>query len=445
MFQTERNVTKWQVIHSGSLGSLCRDYHELLCNQADGTKCKPNARFVKGPGGPGNHYFQNQNKMAAEVGVVAQSENKFALDLYEILRNEGNLVTENLFYSPASLLIALAMTCLGARGKTAEELASVLHLIPDSSSRPNMKKFLSNLNSSSDNNTKLLTANKLFIEKGLEILKSYRAGIQEFYDSEIASVDYKERTEEVREEINKWVEQKTNDKIKGLIPPGMLSSDTRLVLVNAIYFKGLWLQPFLKEETFPGTFFVAANQKVQVQMMRQEAHFKFFESKELGCQILELPYIGSKMSMVVFLPVETDGLDSLEGKITYDNFEKSLSTLDSSRPEEVEVFLPKFKLTQQFSLNDVLSKMGASEMFLAGKADFSGITADSLYVSQVVHKAFIEVNEEGTEAAAATGIGVKALSLMPMFNADHPFLFFIRHSDTGAILFMGRLLKPSED
>ncbi|CAH3019997.1 unnamed protein product [Porites evermanni] len=222
----------------------------------------------------------------------------------------------------------------------------------------------------------------------------------------------------------------------------MLSSDTRLVLVNAIYFKGLWLQPFLKEESFPGTFFVAANQKVQVQMMRQEAHFKFFESKELGCQILEMPYIGSKMSMVIFLPVETDGLGSLEGKIAYDNFKKSLSTLDSSRPEEMEVFLPKFKLTQQFSLNDVLSKMGASEMFIAGKADFSGITADSLYVSEVVHKAFIEVNEEGTEAAAATGIGVNALSLKPMFNADHPFLFFIRHNDIGAILFMGRLLKP---
>ena len=387
--------------------------------------------------------------MAAEVGVVAHSANKFALDLHEILRNEGNLVNENLFYSPASLLIALAMTCFGAREKTAKELANVLHLaiylVPDFSSfGPNMKKFLSSLNSSSGNNTKLLTANKLFIEKSLEILKSYRAGMQEFYESEITSVDYKQRTEEVREGINNWVEQKTNDKIKGLIPLGMLSSDTILVLVNAIYFKGLWLQPFLKEDTFPGTFFVAANQTVQVQMMRQEAHFKFLESKELGCQILELPYIGSKMSMVIFLPVETDGLGSLEGKITYDNFEKSLSTLDSSRPEEMEVFLPKFKLTQQFSLNDVLSKMGASEMFIAGKADFSGITADSLYVSQVVHKAFIEVNEEGTEAAAATGIGINAMSLKPMFNAEHPFLFFIRHSDTGAILFMGRLLKPSE-
>ena len=217
--------------------------------------------------------------MAAELGIIAHSANKFALDLHEILRNEDNLVNENLFYSPTSLLIALAMTCFGARGKTAEELASVLHLIPDSSSGPNMKKFLSSLNSSSDNNTKLLTANKLFIEKSLEILQSYRGGIQEFYDSEITSVDYKQRTEEVREEINKWVEQKTNDKIKGLIPPGMLSSDTRLVLVNAIYFKGLWLQPFLKEETFPGTFFVAANHKVQVQNDAPRSPFQVLRIK----------------------------------------------------------------------------------------------------------------------------------------------------------------------
>ena len=139
--------------------------------------------------------------MAAE-GVVAQSANQFALYLQEILKNESNLVNENLFYSPASLLIALAMTCFGARGKTAEELTSVLHLVPDSSSGPSMKKFLSRLNSSSDNNTKMLTSNKPFIEKGLEILKSYRAGIQEFYESEITSVDYKQRTDEVREEIN---------------------------------------------------------------------------------------------------------------------------------------------------------------------------------------------------------------------------------------------------
>ena len=197
------------------------------------------------------------------------------------------------------------------------ELANVLHLIPHpSSSGPNIKRFLSSLNAASDSNTKLLTANKLFIEKTFEILESYRAGILEFYDAEVTSVDFKEHAEEGREEINKWVEQKTKDKIRDVIPTGMLSSDTRLILVNAIYFKGLWLQPFHKEGTFPGSFFLTANQTIQVQMMRQEADFKFSESQELGCQILEMPYIGSTLSMIIFLPTETDGLAALEEKIT---------------------------------------------------------------------------------------------------------------------------------
>ena len=384
--------------------------------------------------------------MAAESGVVAQATNQFALDLHKLLGNEASLASENLFYSPASLLIALAMTCFGAKGKTAEEIVKVLHLASATKSdlNNNMKQFISTLNAASDNNTKLLTANKLFIEKSFEILESFKEGTREFYDAEVALVDYKAHAERVREEINQWVEQKTNDKIKDLIPAGMLSEDTRLTLVNAIYFKGLWLEPFRKEETFPGSFFVAENQEIQVPMMRQEADFKFTESQELACQILEMPYIGKKMSMVILLPIENNGLASLEEQLTFENLQESLSALETSRPDEMEVYLPKFKLTQQFDMNDILSKMGAEEMFIHGKANFTGITEDSLYVSKVVHKAFVEVNEEGTEAGAATGIGINTLSLKPMFNANHPFMFLIRHSDSGAILFLGRLMKPVE-
>ena len=384
--------------------------------------------------------------MAAESGVVAQATNQFALDLHKLLGNEASLASENLFYSPSSLLIALAMTCFGAKGKTAEEIVKVLHLASATKSdlNNNMKQFISTLNAASDNNTKLLTANKLFIEKSFEILESFKEGTREFYDAEVALVDYKAHAERVREEINQWVEQKTNDKIKDLIPAGMLSEDTRLTLVNAIYFKGLWLEPFRKEETFPGSFFVAENQEIQVPMMRQEADFKFTESQELACQILEMPYISKKMSMVILLPIENNGLASLEEQLTFENLQASLSALEASRPDEMEVYLPKFKLTQQFDMNDILSKMGAEEMFIHGKANFTGITEDSLYVSKVVHKAFVEVNEEGTEAGAATGIGINTMSLKPMFNANHPFMFLIRHSDSGAILFLGRLMKPVE-
>ncbi|KAL9959830.1 hypothetical protein ACROYT_G033187 [Oculina patagonica] len=388
-------------------------------------------------------------KMAAsDGGVVAKATNKFALDLHKCLADGNEFTNDNLFYSPASLLIALAMTSYGARGNTAAELIKVLHVASVSSPDLNksMKNFIDTLNGASDENNKLLTANRLFVEKSFEILKAYKEGTREFYDAELAQVDYITNVEKAREEINRWVKEKTNDKIKNVIPPGMLSSDTRLTLVNAIYFKGLWLEQFKKERTRPGSFFVSQNEEIKVQMMYQEADFKYSESEKLACQILEMPYTGKKMSMVIYLPNETHGLAKLEEKMTYDNFHESLSLVDASM-DEVEVFLPKFKLTQQFDLNDVLSKMGAKEIFNPGKADLSGISTEPLFVSQVVHKAFVEVNEEGTEAAAATGVGVDAACLRPKptFKADHPFLFLIRHNSSGAILFLGRLMKPSHE
>ena len=354
----------------------------------------------------------------------------------------------HLFYSPASLLIALAMTSHGARGNTAAEIMEVLHVASVSSPDLNrsMKKFIDTLNEGSDENNKLLTANRLFVQKSFDILEAFKEGTREFYDAELAQVDYITNAEYAREEINHWVEQKTNDNIKDLIPPGILNSDTRMTLVNAIYFKGLWLEKFKKERTISKSFFVSQNEEIKVNMMHQKADFKYFESQELTFQVLEMPYIGGKMSMVIYLPKEINGLAELEEQMTFDCLQKSLSLLDTSK-KSVEVFLPKFKLTQQFDLNDILSKMGAEEMFIPGKADLSGITAEPLFVSKVVHKAFVEVNEEGTEAAAATAVKMSAKCMplpKPMFKADHPFLFLIRHNDSGAILFLGRLLKPSD-
>ena len=375
----------------------------------------------------------------------AEATNKFALDLHKCLTDDN----ENLFYSPASLLIALAMTSLGARENTASEIMKVLHVASVSSADLNesMKKFIDSLNEASDENNKLLTANRLFVQKSCEILKSFQEGTREFYHAEIALVDYIANAEKAREEINQWVEQQTNDKIKDLIPAGMLSSDTRLTLVNAIYFKSVWQKKFEKGETFPGSFFLSQNEEIKVEMMHQEADFKLVESQDLACLILEMPYLGNKLSMVIFLPNEIDGLAKLEDKITYDSLQQSFSLLDTS-VDELEVIFPKFKLTQQFELNDILAKKGAEEMFIPGKADLSGISPEPLFVSQVVHKAFVEVNEEGTETAAATAIGIKLESISlpkPMFKADHPFLFLIRHNESGGILFLGRLIKPSLD
>ncbi|KAL9954621.1 hypothetical protein ACROYT_G042185 [Oculina patagonica] len=342
------------------------------------------------------------------------------------------------------------MTSYGARGNTAAEIMKVLHVASVSSTDLNksMKNFIDAINGASDENNKLRTANRLFVQKSFEILEAFKEGTREFYDTELALVDYITNVEKAREEINRWVEEKTNDKIKDLILPGMLSSDTRLTLVNAIYFKGLWLDQFKKKNTHSGSFFVSQNEEIKVQMMYLEADFKYSESEKLACQILEMPYTGKKMSMVIYLPNETHGLAKLEEKMTYDNLNESFTLLDESvLPKEVEVYLPKFKLTQQFDLNDILSKMGAKEMFIPDKADLSGISTEPLFVSKVVHKAFVEVNEEGTEVAAATGViaNTKSFRPKPTFKADHPFLFLIRHNSSGAILFLGRLMKPSQE
>lgn len=381
--------------------------------------------------------------MAVESEGLVKACSFFALDFHKFLMNDATLSSQNLFYSPASLFVALAMAHFGAKGKTAEEMSRILHLSALSPFALNnqMKEFVLTLNTSSDNKTKLLIANKIFLEKSFEVLEAFKSGTREFYDAEVGLVDFKFHAEQARKNINEWVEEKTNHKIKDLILEGMLNAQTKLTLVNAIYFKGLWLEPFNKASTFPSDFFVSKEKVIQVPMMYREAHFKFIESEELACQILELPYIGNQLSMVIYLPSENDGLASLEEKINFGNLQKSLADLDGSMPEEIEVYLPKFKMEQRFSLNDVLTGMGAGEMF-GGKADFSGIAHEPLYVSDVVHKAFVEVNEEGTEAAAATGIGMKMLSLKPMFSANHPFLFFIRHRSTGAMLFLGHLLEP---
>ena len=391
---------------------------------------------------------QNINflKMAvSESRVMTEAITKFAIDLHRCLANSDLYVNDNLFYSPTSLTIALAMTCNGAKGNTAAEVMKVLHvdLVSSTDLNRSMRELIDTLNATSSKNNKLLTANRLFVQKSLEILKTYKKGTSEFYDEKVVQVDYIRNAEKARRKINRWVEKKTNDRIKDLIPSGMLSTATRLVLVNAIYFKSFWLEKFKYHRTFSRSFFVSQHEEIKVKMMHQEADFKYFESEDLACQVLEMPYSGLKMSMVIYLPNEINGLGKLEETIAYKNVQKSLYLLDASMAK-VEVFLPRFKLTQQLDLSEILSEMGSEEMFIREKADLSGITAEPLFVSQVVQKTFVMVNEEGTEAGAVTVEFLeKCLTESQCtFKADHPFLFLIRHNDSGCILFMGRLMKP---
>jgi serpin B len=364
----------------------------------------------------------------------------FALDLYGKLRaQEGNL-----FLSPYSISTALAMTHGGARGETEAQMAKVLHFdLPQEqlhSAFATLEAGLSGVQKKGK--VKLAVANSLWPQKGYAFLPEYLDLCKIQYGTAITPLDYAGAGETARKTINDWVEDKTNKKITDLIAPGVLNALTRMVLVNAIYFKGDWASQFKADATQKQPFHISASQTVEAPLMHQKREFGFSENNDL--QVLELPYSGDDLSMIVLLPRKTDGLAGLEAKLTVQNLAAWTGKLHR---QKVEVFLPKFKMTAQFSLNEKLSALGMTDAF-TGKADFSGMTGNrDLYISAVIHKAFVEVNEEGTEAAAATAVVMAARSMprpSPVFRADHPFLFLIRDNATGSILFLGRITDPTK-
>ena len=380
---------------------------------------------------------------AEEGEKLVSATTKFAFSLYQQLVSESE---GNLFLSPASIAIALGMTYLGARQNTASEMKEVLHFkdVADEHLHPSFGDMLTALQST-DGKYALHTANRLYCEQSFKLLDEFASVTKSHYKAEMAAVDFKRNHEGVRREINQWVEEQTRQKIQDLLAEGVLNPLVRLVLVNAVYFKGDWSSKFKESATKDGDFHVSSGRTVQVPLMYQKADFNIGYNKDLESYILELPYVDNKLSMFVILPKSLDGLEQLQKRL------KSQHLLNPEREfvmraKKVQVTLPRFKLEQSFSLGDSLSAMGMRDMFDITKADFSGIDgAGQLFVSKVVHKAFIEVNEEGSEAAAATAVVMMLRSMPapdPEFKADHPFLFFIRENTTKAILFFGKLAEP---
>lgn len=386
--------------------------------------------------------------------VVVEGNNRFALELYAKLREQKG----NLFFSPYSISAALAMTYAGARGETEAQMAKVLHFPtvlvekgPPSSAGWRVRDrerfhsafgaIIKDLNAKGEKgNYELSVANALWGQQGYGFLAEFLELIEAKYGGKLNEVDFITATEAARQTINAWVEKETKDKIKDLIQQGMLNSMTRLVLTNAIYFKGNWARQFEEDKTKETPFTLISGEKVDVPMMNQTAEFNYMKTEDF--QGLELPYVDDELSMIILLPKETDGLIGFEKSLTAENLSKWLVRL---RKREVIVSIPKFKETCQFRLADVLKQMGMTDAFLA-KADFSGMNGKrDLFISAVIHKAFVDVNEEGTEAAAATAVvGVTAVGPkeIPVFRADHPFLFLIRDNDSGSILFIGRMMNP---
>jgi len=379
----------------------------------------------------------------ADEAAVVKGNNEFALDLYAQLRtHEGNL-----FFSPNSISTALAMTYAGARGQTAGEMAKTLHFTLEQDRLPAAYATLvKELNAEDQKRAyQLRVANALWGQKGYPFRADFLKITHDNYGAGLREIDFA-ASEAARRTINTWVEKETNDKIKDLIPSGVLSGDTRLVLTNAIYFKGKWARPFKKSQTRDDSFFVAADKKAIVPMMNDKADFKYLDQPEF--QALELPYKGKDLSMVVLLPRKVGDLARFDEHLTA---AKLADWLPRMQTREVVVTLPKFKMTAEFQLQDILARMGMPSAFDPNKADFSGMDGKKdLFVSAVIHKAFVDVNEEGTEAAAGTAVEIAAAAdggghAPATFRADHPFVFGIRDNRNGSILFLGRVVNPKAE
>ncbi|XP_059354673.1 leukocyte elastase inhibitor-like isoform X2 [Carassius carassius] len=378
---------------------------------------------------------------------VSRANSLFALDLYRAL--SASNAEGNMFFSPLSISAALSMVYLGARGETYEEMAKVLSFSSVSDVHSHFETLTSTINSPSASYI-LKLANRLYGEKTFSFLPEYLESTLKLYHADLQAVDFIGASDESRQLINKWVEEQTENKVKDLLKPGMLTGMTRLVLVNAIYVKANWMHTFKATETKEMPFKINQNESRPVQMMYQKKLFTFRYIPEYEVQVLELPYKQKELSMLILLPNETqDGSDpllKLESELTLDKVLDWTKRDKMAMQMDTVVYLPKFKLEVESSLSEILQKMGMSSVFQETKADLTGMSSKGgLFLSAVIHKALIEVNEKGTEAAAATACTVMLCCgiITKPFIADHPFLFFIRHNPTNSILFLGRFRGPS--
>ncbi|EOA97659.1 Serpin B12, partial [Anas platyrhynchos] len=428
------------------------------------------------------------------MSSISRPITEFCLDLYHKFNKteEG----QNILFSPTSISVALALIHLGTRNNTAAQIEKVLHFsnaagrtslgsepqsaVPENKPKRSQERRSSlssqvrpgmcitgvfsslhdgNLNheafhalllqlQSLGKNYVLNLASNLFLQEDFELKQEYLMCSKKLYGADLQTVDFRMHLEAAILKINAWVENKTQGKIKELFASGMIDVDAVLVLVNVIYFKASWEHKFEGKNTVQRDFKLNQNESKPVQMMYQKGTFKLGYIEELGTQVLELPYAQKSLSMIILLPGDmadgsAGGLEQIESAMTYENL-MLWSSSEHMFETTVEVYLPRFKLEGTFNLNDVLKAMGMTDIFNE-KADLSALSpVKSLVLSNVVHKTYVEVNEEGTVAAAATGAVIvrRSLPLTEVFMADHPFLFFIRHNPTNTILFFGKLCSP---
>ena len=379
----------------------------------------------------------------ADLAELVVGNSAFAFDLYQAIR-EGN---GNLFYSPYSISLALAMTYAGARGETEQQMANTLHFtLPQDRLHPAFNALDLELASrgegaeGQDGGFRLNIVNSIWGQTGYSFLPQFLDVLAESYGAALRLLDFVKAPEESRGIINDWVSDETEGTIEDLLPPDSITSDTVLVLTNAIYFNAAWSHPFDEELTRDGTFNLLDGGQVTVSMMEQTEFFGYAQGE--GYQAVELPYDGEDLSMVILLPAA----GRFEGFASALDAQRVASILKDTNPQEVHLTMPKFTYESGFRLKETLAAMGMPDAFLYGVADFSGMDGTRiLFIDDVIHKAFVSVDEAGTEAAAATAVVVARAAPTPPkeVTIDRPFVFMIRDIETGAILFVGRVVNPS--
>lgn len=375
--------------------------------------------------------------LKAQDSMIVSNNNKFAFELF----NKTGVGERNCFISPFSISTAMAMTYAGAREQTEKQISTVFHFSSNSSAFH--KEFYNSTElvraAGSSDGLKLNFANAIWLDKSLKLEKKYKSVMKKSYKSGFTPVDFASAPEAARTEINQWVAGKTENKIEKLLIEGDVDNGTALVLTNAIYFKGNWTNRFNEEKSQQGKFKVREGESVEVTYMNITEKFRFLEMK--GMQVVELPYEGNRVSMYVILPDPNKNIDAFIGRLTPEAFEKGC---DAMKETKISLQFPKFKYESRYELQSVLGEMGMPDAFGSG-ADFSGITGGrDLYISKVVHKAFIEVNEKGSEAAAATAVVMRKNAEIPkQVVVDRPFVFLIRDNMTGAVLFLGKVVNPN--
>jgi serpin B len=405
-------------------------------------------------GSSGEQSFVQSNKprdtqpniSESDLQKLAADNRSFAFNLFQKLRGQDG----NLFYSPHSISIALAMTYAGARTETQTQMRQAMNFtLPETSLHPAFNALQQALterekdkNNDKDTNFRLNVVNALWGQKGYTFLSAFLDLLSQNYGAGMRLLDYKTDPDAARQVINQWVAEQTADKIKDLIPPSALDQDTTLVLTNAIYFNAEWLHQFNAENTSPAPFNLRNGSQVSVPTMHISQQFGYYRGE--GFTMLELPYTGNQVSMIVIVP-DQGKFGQIEQELTSEKWDAAIQGL---KYVQVNLAMPKFKFTSELALNDPLTRSGMPIAFQPDRADFSGMDGTkTLYISDVLHKAFINLDEFGTEAAAATAVVVGATS-MPAepvdLKIDRPFLFTIQDKPTGEILFLGRVVDPSK-